>query len=136
MLKKAWKFLQVFVFVYGSYVIITDAILNQGVSIGEVLGESMEPTFHDMDKVFIRKYPLLYRKPRKGEVVVVYDLEDKDYIIKRIGAVPGEQVILKGKTVNLNKNQYVILGDNTEMSYDSRYYGPVHLKQIIGVVDE
>ena len=136
MLKKLWKIVQVFVFLYGSYVIVADAILNQGFSIGEVSGESMEPTFHDMDKVLIRKYPLLYRTPRKGEVVVVYDLHDKDYIIKRIGAIPGEVVILNGKTVNLNKNQYVVIGDNSELSYDSRYYGPVHLKQIIGIVDE
>lgn len=96
----------------------------------------MEPTYHEMDKVLVNRFTLLWRKPVKGEVVIVWQpTQDNGYDIKRILAVPGDSVqTFEGKLYVLGKDQYFIVGDNSKKSYDSRYYGPVHRIQIVGVV--
>lgn len=112
--------------------------INYGISIGKVSGSSMEPTFHDMDTVLIKHYKLLYRNPIKGECVVIWNYKENDYHFKRIAAVPGDivETIDTHKQYHLGKDQYIVLGDNTKDSYDSRYYGPIHRIQILGIVDE
>ena len=112
------------------------ATVNYGVSLCEIEGQSMEPTYHAMDKVLVNKFTLLWRKPVKGEVVVVWQpTMDDGYDIKRIVAVPGESVETSaGKLYTLGDDQYFVVGDNANVSYDSRYYGPVHRVQIVGVV--
>ena len=112
-------------------------VVNYGVSMCEIQGCSMEPTFHEMDKVLVNRFTLLWREPRKGEVVVVWQpTMDGGYDIKRILAAPGDSVqTTEGKLYTLGKNQYFIAGDNAEKSYDSRYYGPIHRVQIVGVVE-
>lgn len=111
--------------------------VNYGVSIAEVKGPSMEPTYHDMDKVLVNRFTLLFREPAKGEIVIVWQPGiDNGYDIKRVAACPGDiiETVDGGKTYNLGDNQYFVLGDNTNNSWDSRYYGPVHRVQIVGVV--
>lgn len=95
-------------------------------------------------------------------VVVKNPRDESQDFIKRIIAVPGDtieisnsQVILNGETLNekylpagrptpagafLNEgnkvevatNQYIVIGDNREHSSDSREWGPVTKKEIIG----
>lgn len=110
-------------------------IINWGIAVCEVQGRSMEPTYHNKDKVLVKKYVLFYKQPVKGDVVVVRNMEDNKNDIKRIVAVAGDEVIKGGKKYNLNKDQFFILGDNSADSYDSRYYGPVHRVQILGIVE-
>jgi signal peptidase I len=112
------------------------AIINWGISLTEVSGPSMQPTYYDQDKVLVYHWPLLYRDPRKGEVVIVWQLGYRDCLIKRIAAVPGDRVMNPDGTLRaLGKYQYFLLGDNGSNSYDSRYFGPVHLKQIVGIIE-
>ena len=113
-------------------------VVNYGWSMSTVYGPSMEPTFHDLDKIMVSHWPLLFRKPHVGEVVVVWDVKSNEYVIKRVAAVPGMPIVQlsTGKPYKLSKNQYIVLGDNSANSYDSRYYGPVHLVQIVGVVKQ
>lgn len=112
-------------------------VVNYGVSMGTVQGSSMEPTYHELDKVLVNRFTLLLRDPVKGEVVLVWQPQDGNgYDIKRVAAVPGDEVETfdGGKRYKLGKDQYFVLGDNAEVSYDSRYYGPVHRVQLVGVV--
>lgn len=113
-------------------------VVNWGVSLAVVNGPSMEPAYYDLDKVLVSRYTLLFRNPVRGEVVIIWQpTMDDGYDIKRVAAVPGDSVQEPdGRMRPLSKDQYFILGDNTNKSYDSRHYGPVHRVQIVGVVKE
>lgn len=134
-----WKIFRVIEFciaiAVGSFLMYF-VMVNYGVSMCEIQGQSMEPTYHEMDKVLVNRFTLLWREPVKGEVVVVWQPTlGGGYDIKRIAAVPGDNVqTTGGKLYTLGDDQYFVVGDNAKMSYDSRYYGPVHRVQIVGVV--
>jgi signal peptidase I len=121
----------VLVFVIIGLIIIYFSVNRWVIRMGEVKGRSMEPTLHDKDLIFIK---LLYRNPKKGDVVV---LEDNDgyTVVKRVALVPGDlDDVSPRPTVLLHQDEYVVLGDNPNESSDSRHYGPVNRKQLIGIV--
>jgi signal peptidase I len=98
-------------------------------------GTSMEPTYHHTDKVWVNCFSLLSRDPIRGEIVIIKNPIFGSYDIKRIAGIPGDDIgITNGKKYHLRNEQYFVLGDNTKNSMDSREYGPVLRKQIIGVV--
>jgi len=78
----------------------------------------MAPTFSEMDSVLVSSIPLLFDKPKKGEVVV-FEKYNRLYI-KRI------KKIKDGK--------YFLAGDNKKDSLDSRRFGSVKRSQIKGKV--
>ncbi|MCS7178053.1 MAG: signal peptidase I [Anaerolineae bacterium] len=121
-----------------------------------VRGDSMEPTLHDNERVIVEK--ISYRLtggPRRGDVVVLRLEGARDMLIKRVVALPGETVAIQGGQVivdgmpltepwavrpggsdyppTLVPEGYVfVLGDNRSHSNDSRSFGPIPLKNIIG----
>lgn len=66
-----------------------------------VSGPSMEPNFHDRERLIVNKIIYRIREPRRGEVVVFHAPEEKDYI-KRVIALPGETVKVENDTVYIN----------------------------------
>lgn len=124
------------------------------ITIGIVNGESMLNTFHDGDFVIAVK-----QSSYKNNDIVFAENTDKTYeVIKRVIATPGQTIqIINGQvyiddvllkedylssnkdiTINkiiLGKNQYYIMGDNRNNSYDSRNYGPVTIDKILGKVN-
>lgn len=118
---------------------------------------SMEPTFYDGDHVLVNKFIYRFSEPKRGDVIVFkYPLDKtKDYI-KRIIAVGGEtievrsgDVFINGKEiyepylksnvvgsdfgpVKIPKNKYFVLGDNRDNSSDSRTWGLLPPKNILG----
>ena len=128
-----------------------------------VKGASMEPNFDQGDYLIIDEISYRFREPKRGEVIVFkFPLNPSQRFIKRIVGLPGEIVeinegriiIQKGDQIQtlkenylpkinfddrkyrfeLKENEYLVLGDNRNFSYDSRYFGPLNKKFIVGRV--
>ena len=98
-----------------------------------VSGASMEPTFNNGNYLIIDEFSYHLRKPKKDEVVVFrYPNDPSKFFIKRIAGLPGETVAVQGREITLGENEYYVLGDNRGASSDSRIWGPVEEKFIIG----
>lgn len=128
-------------------------------TINVVKGASMEPNFHDAQFLIIDRLSYQLRDPRRGEVVVLKFPGDpeKTRYIKRVIGLPGEtieisnsQVFINGRLIhelyipeitqtlpNLKKKlgdkEYYLMGDNRENSNDSRAFGAVERRFIIGL---
>ena len=126
-----------------------------------VKGQSMEPTFLEKEYLIIDEITYRFREPARGEVVVFRaPVDHNDFYLKRIVGVPGDRVrIADGQviiynidhpqgavveerylmedtpgsiTVTLGPDQYYVLGDNRNASFDSRRFGPIPADDIIG----
>lgn len=61
---------------------------------GRVEGTSMEPTLRDGDFFLVDKFTVLFRPPRRGEVIQFYHPGDQvTLLIKRVAAVPGDLIL-------------------------------------------
>ncbi len=130
----------------------------------EVKGISMSPTLLDGQRYILYRCPFLWRAPRKGEIVVIEDPQDHGFSVKRIVALPNELIEVRRdgvyvnnarlsepyltsgacaasgvrpvKPTRLGTEDYFVLGDNRDLSADSRIYGPVPRKYILGLLSK
>ena len=141
---------------YVPYIVILVVILlikNYVVSPIIVNGDSMDPTLKDGDVMILNKMYSTEDIERFDIVVIKYDGR---YIIKRIIGMPGDEVKIEDNTLYINgkiyvqdfldkdsttenfslkevpENHYFVLGDNREVSLDSRSFGPVNAEDIEG----
>lgn len=127
-------------------------------------GESMHPTFENLDYLIVDELIYDFHAPARGDVIVFrYPGDPSIFYIKRIIGLPGETVAINHgvvsittpagttfalsepyivdedvtytKTVTLNAGEYFVMGDNRPNSSDSRVWGPLPAKNIIGRVD-
>jgi signal peptidase I len=143
-----------------SYFIVSNFIVTTVV----VQGRSMTPTLAHGDRYLLHRWELLFRSPERGDLVVVRDATRNDFIVKRVVGLPGDRLQLKDGAVWVNghrlnesylpegtrtavvngvdplivigKNRYFVMGDNREISEDSRTYGPVLGNQILGFIPQ
>lgn len=127
-----------------------------------VKGQSMEPSFFERDYLIINEISYRFRGPERGEVVVFKAPNIADHYLKRVIGLPGERVKVEGSkviiynddhpegivieelyleeetpgsvTVVLEEDEYFVLGDNRDASYDSRRFGAIHKDVIVGRV--
>ncbi|MBI2007583.1 MAG: signal peptidase I [Candidatus Blackburnbacteria bacterium] len=129
----------------------------------EVKGNSMHPNFLDGERLLTDKASYRFNEPRRGDVIVFQAPPDhaKDFI-KRIIALPGETISIKGKKIYVNarlldefylpslattepgafltdgkelilaEDEYIVMGDNRDHSSDSRSWGPIKRGAIVG----
>lgn len=94
-----------------------------------VKGKSMEPTFHDGQVVLVGKGGLLFGPLKRGDVVVF--TRNGQLLVKRVVALPYETA---PDGTRVPANHVYVVGDNLEVSEDSRAFGPIPLSSIVGKV--
>ncbi|MHB0865424.1 MAG: signal peptidase I [Minisyncoccota bacterium] len=127
-------------------------------------GESMHPTFENLDYLIVDEAVYAFEAPARGDVIVFrYPLNPSVFYIKRIIGLPGETVAINHgivtittadgksftltepyivnedatytKKVSLGAGEYFVMGDNRPNSSDSRVWGTLPRKNIVGRVD-
>jgi|694.fasta_scaffold38942_7 signal peptidase I len=109
----------------------------------QVQGDSMFPTFHNGERLLASHAYWLVGPVRPNDVIVVSGEDPGEYMIKRVYKLEGETVdwLNVPETHSIAKGEYVvpkgdvyILGDNREVSEDSRRYGSVSTNRILGKI--
>ena len=139
------------------FLVIRFAVQNFNVE-----GTSMEPSLHNGELILVDKWTYLFNPPQRGDVIVFVAPPQPtlDYV-KRIIGVPGDRITINNTTVivdgvTLNEsyvaqinqgnifnykpiqnmlvppNMYFVLGDDRIRSDDSRDWGFVPRKNILG----
>ena len=100
-----------------------------------VHGCSMAPTLNPGELVFVNEWAYRARTPRLGEIIAARPraLGGKA-LVKRIAGLPHEQVEVAGRRWQLAEDQFFLLGDHEEDSQDSRAFGPVNRRELLGPV--
>jgi len=121
---------------------------------------SMEPTLKPGNRVFVAKFYYRIYRPQRGDIIVFrYPTNRKKNLIKRVVALPGETIRIENGLIYIDgiplqgdqfnreyfnvgnygreeqvipENSYFVLGDNSHNSDDSRFWGYVPFKNILG----
>lgn len=142
-------------------VLVITFILNQYIiERCEIHNLSMAPTLDSGDVVLVDKLTYRNRKPKRYEIIFFNNESDNEELVKRVIGLPGETVRLAGgkifidgeaiddidglkgpfdaglaeKDFVLGDDEYFVLGDNREVSIDSRSkdVGAIKADSIIG----
>lgn len=129
----------------------------------QVDGCSMMPTLPDNKCYLLNRVVYMIREPKPTDIVVLQDPETSGFAVKRVVARPGDSVYVNAGRIFVNGellsepylspgtktftdshyrsqfwicglNQYFVLGDNRGNSADSRVYGAVPRRNILGMV--
>ncbi|MEV7006955.1 signal peptidase I [Streptosporangium sp. NPDC051022] len=117
------------------------AVLRRRFVAVTVSGRSMEPTLRHGDRVLVRRAGIA--AVRAGELAVMAAPAGmgRDWMVKRVVAVPGDPVphdeipaLARTRDRLVPDGRLVVVGDNLPLSLDSRGFGYVHARQLLGVV--
>ena len=135
-------------------------IVTFGFQVARVEGQSMAPTLSDQDRLIVNKLAYRLGPPRRGDIVMLYyPLNPDKSFVKRVIAEEGDTVKIEDGRVYVNdvpmaddyvppeyrshedqppmvirEGYYFVMGDHRNNSSDSRHWGEVPKKYIIGRV--
>ena len=140
--------------------IIALLIINFIVQSFYIPSSSMEPTLVPGERVLVAKFYYHITEPQRGDIVVFrYPIDKRKNLIKRVIGLPGEKIKIANGMVYINgeplqgekfgrtyydvgfygegertvpEDSYFVLGDNSQNSDDSRFWGYVPRKNILG----
>jgi signal peptidase I len=99
-----------------------------------VKGDSMSPTIVDGDYVLVNRLAYVFGKPERGDVVIADSRVSNTRLVKRVMGLPGEWFNIEGREFNVDPEEYFLMGDNKDVSIDSRELGGVDSWDIKGKV--
>jgi signal peptidase I len=135
-------------------------IVTFGFQVARVDGLSMAPTLEDHDRLIVNKLVYELGEPRPGDIVMLYyPLNPEKMFVKRVIAKEGDAVRIVDGHVYVNdiplhddyvpaefrshddwgpqvvqQGYYFVMGDHRNNSSDSRHWGSVPKKYIVGKV--
>lgn len=135
---------------WGAYIIFLVAVFivfHFFLMLGRIPSESMEPTLMVHDWTIGDRCAYNDAQPQRGDVIIFYSKEESESMVKRVIGLPGETVTFVGGHVYIDgepldesaylddsvvtecdekfvvpEDSYFMLGDNREVSLDSRYW--------------
>jgi signal peptidase I len=144
----------------GSAAVYATLIVTFGFQVARVEGQSMAPTLQDQDRLIVNKAVYKLSAPGRGDIVMLYYPVNPDKsFVKRVIAEEGDTVKITDGRVFVNDlplddsyvppeyrshddwgpqvipdGYYFVMGDHRNNSSDSRHWGMVPKKYIIGRV--
>lgn len=135
-------------------------IVTFGFQVARVEGQSMAPTLQDHDRLIINKFAYQIGSPQRGDIVMLYyPLDPSKSFVKRIIAAEGDTVRIVDGRVYVNdvrlhepyvlpayrshddwgpqvipEGYYFVMGDHRDDSSDSRQWGMVPKRYVVGRV--
>ena len=117
---------------------------------------SMETTLMTNDRIIVNKFIYKINEPERGDIIVFqYPLDPERDFVKRVIALEGETIEVRDNYVYINgkrleepyiqdtmvfnfgpvrvpKDHLFVMGDNRNNSDDSRVWGALHTKYLVG----